>query len=149
MKNKCNLLVLIIISALSCLSACKKSGSEDNGSFTWNYKGVDYTAKYTLARSVEDLGPNIIGGLGNAASTPGSGPSFKIEPFAVGLYAVGPGENPVSFTDTAGNNLPAVGLLTITSTANKKLSGTFILEIGVTGDQHTLTGVIKNIPIAP
>ena len=134
---------------LLLLSSCSKSDDNAGSSFTWNYKGVSYTALYTRVSSIEDLGPNIRAGIDNSAMAPGSGPSFKIIPLTAGLYAVGPGENYAGFVDTEGFNLPVAGILQITSVSNKKLSATFTLEVGPAGNQHTLTGIIRNVPITP
>ncbi len=150
MKNRLSQLSILVTAAILLITACKKSGSDnDDSSFTWNYKGVDYKANYTLARSVPDVGANIVGGLGNSALTPGSGPSFNIIPLNTGLYVVGPGENFARFIDTEGNDRQAVGLITISSIANKKLSATFTLQITDPSGSHTLTGVINKIPITP
>lgn len=142
-------LFLGLLTASCVFVSCTKSGDDAGSSFTWNYKGVDYTAEYTRASSLDDLGPNIIGGLQNSALAPGSGPSFKIIPLTVGLYVVGPGENFVQFVDPEGYALPAVGIVQITGTNNKKLFATFTLEVGIPGNQHTLTGIISNVPITP
>ena len=139
--------LVLLFSFTLFIGSCKKS-TEEGRYFKWSYKGSSYTATITYASAIEDAGANIIGGLGSSRLSPGSGPFFKIIPLKKGLFALGGSENYAGFIDTDGNILPVSGIITITSVANKKLSGTFIMEVGNTGDQHTLQGEIKNIPIS-
>ncbi|RYD74741.1 MAG: hypothetical protein EOP53_17735 [Sphingobacteriales bacterium] len=128
------------------------SCSSDNDAqsrFTWSYKGVTYNASYTFASSVEDLGPNIIGGLGNSALSPGSGLMFKVIPLTPGVYTVGIGTFYAQFIDVDGNVWPVTGSLTITGTSNKRLHATFSLDAASSGVSYPVTGNIENLPITP
>lgn len=139
-------LVLIFCFTLF-ISSCKKA-TDDEHYFKWSYKGNSYTATFTYASAIDDIGFNIIGGLGSSRLSPGAGVSFRIFPLAKGLYAIGAGENYASFIDTDGNALAVTGVLTISNIANRKLSGTFIMDVGNAGEQHTVEGEMKNIPIS-
>ena len=140
---------LILLCCIVFLSSCKDDNDDAKGVFRWNYKTVTYTANVTVVSSIEDLGPNITGGVGPSILSPGSRVSFKIIPLATGVYNIGTAGVSAIFVDAEGNSLQATGVVAITSTSNKRLSGNFSLLAGLPGSESTLTGVIENVPITP
>lgn len=136
---------------IGSFSSCKKSGNDDS-SFTWTYKGVNYEASFAAVHYVEDLGSNITGGLGNSAINPGSGPQFRIFPLTVGTHNFGIGApNSFLFIDEEGYMFSGTGSMAITNSSNNRFSANFTatLNQGTGGASYPLTGIIKNIKMVP
>lgn len=146
--KKIVLAIRLVIALLLCASiffSCKNSEKENvESSFTWNYKGTTYSAKFIKVSSLDDLGPNVIGGLGSSMLSSGSGPSFKLIPLTAGTF---PLDGSFSFVDTEGFDLTGTGQLVVSSVQGGRMTAS--INAMVTGPSGTnqLTVTIKNVPI--
>ncbi len=146
--KKIILSIHLVISLLFCASiflSCKNSEKENvESSFTWNYKGTNYSAKFIKISSVDDLGPNVIGGLGSSILSRGSGPGFKLIPLRAGTF---PLDGSFSFVDTEGFDLSGTGQLVVSSIQGGRITASINALVNGPSGTHQLTVSIKNVLI--
>jgi hypothetical protein len=143
--------IIILVTVISIIQACKKSSDSD--SFTWTWDGTNYTGNYKEA-FIQSLGSgsHIIGGTGSTINSAGTGPRISVSSLNVGSYNLTSNlPNTIYFVAPNGDNLATTtGTLSITSNSNSKLTGNFSATlVNATNQNTSLSGSFTNIKINP
>jgi len=146
--------VAIISTLMILILSCNKdSDSNDSWIFKWTHQNVFHTATSADAYITQaglGLGPNQI-----LAFISSSSPNYRV---GIQLSSLTPNSYPVSLTsnkfdyvDDSGNDLAGVeGTVTISSSSNSKLSGSFSVKlIDASSDTTTISGSFENIILHP
>lgn len=139
--------LFLILFVLLIIASCKKSSNPTSG-FTWNYKGINYSAVKHGAHLYYPGTTNSfyrLDGLIDSLDLPTI--SILLRSINTGVYNMSTTGASLYFSDEIAGTLYDItsGTINITSNSNNLISGNFSVIIEPGGINQTLTGTFTNI----